>query len=242
MEAAVGHRRASMHPNYREPSKRTIRNHRLTVGRTKAGREMRLLRRRAIDVLAATAIAGAVVATWTLSPAEVRAIPVVPEKKNQRTLESIVSLWERHENAGPLAVMPIRRSYLAEAWGSGHRGLFAGLYAADEFESFDDYEAFAWYTSSIQQFLIRDGEVDLDWFVPERKEEGAARLFEHLESRAVLTGREAQQAVVELDLPEEFSWISDLKFRAVSLYASDDGLELSADSDEGFLALFAIAE
>jgi hypothetical protein len=120
--------------------------------------------------------------------------------------------------------------------------LFAALYPRAPFQNLEDFVLFIRYTSSIQQFLIRDGEADLDWFIPETPDEAIPKLLNDLGSATRVSGPSARERLLGLHLPMEFDWTADLSLLDVLVDASDDGLELSAMAEEGYLSVFAVQE
>lgn len=161
---------------------------------------------------------------------------------DRRSPEHLASRWEFFEAGGPFSVVPSRRAFRESVWGSQQLHLFAALYPREPFESIEDFKLFTRYTSSIQQFLIRDGEADLDWFMPEAQDEAVPRFLASLKATPRLSGEDALDMILRWGLPGEFGWISELTIGDTFADASDEGLELTAETDEGYLCMFALLD
>lgn len=104
-----------------------------------------------------------------------------------------------------------------------------------------DFEAFVFYTSSIQQDLIRDGIADLQYFYPEDRADGVRRLIIYLQSAEILMDHDSVITKLRgLMLPQDMAWVQDLKYDSAIVSAGPDGIEMVADSKDGYLMIAAI--
>ena len=88
---------------------------------------------------------------------------------------------------------------------------------------------------------IAEEEVDLTWFVPETLEAGVAGTMGHLaKMSAPLAKAAVERAVGSWVLPQQWEWVCDLDFEVAYIDERSDGIEVTAQTSEGFLALFAL--
>ena len=120
-------------------------------------------------------------------------------------------------------------------------GLYVALYPKTDFKDLIDFNLYQRYSSSVQQDIIADGVADADSFFPETAVEGTNRFYARLpEIEKQRNARDIRQFLSRLRLPNELEWLTDLDFEEWIIDSSDESLELTASTNQGYLTMFVV--
>ncbi|MCR9202432.1 MAG: hypothetical protein NXI04_27635 [Planctomycetaceae bacterium] len=167
--------------------------------------------------------------------------PSINLKSDDEFQNWVLRRWDHFADQGPLTHLPTQSTHVDQPWPDNNMSVYVARYPGPTALNVVDFQIFTWYTSSIQQDLIRDGKADLQYFYPEDKSDGATRLISFVRSSEILANHDSIiDRLQGFRLPPNTAWVHDLEYNSAIVAAGADGIEMVADSDSGYLTIIAL--
>jgi len=155
-------------------------------------------------------------------------------------LEGANILWEKIAKVGPSYALPQRYGFSPIGIKNFNGAAYAALYDKKKLNTLLEFNIFQCYASSIMQIQFQNGEIDMDWFYENNPNEILPKLIKNWSEEKLLNKEKTNEFIKKLQLPESISWITDLEFINSEINSGDEKLEMTANTEQGFLTLFVV--
>ena len=149
--------------------------------------------------------------------------------------------WEEYEKTGPLELLPSKSCFLEKGWYDERSNVYASCYENDAFGDIYEFGLYQSFISSLQQFICAGGEIEVDFFSPEKAKDGAANFVSSVHSTLkVLEAGPLKSHIQSLGLSENITWLNSLEPEYALYRASEEGADYLIKLKSGYLSLFIL--